>query len=246
MVAGLFLSPLANLAAPGAERTQTRRAAVLTLEMTTASLTRFQAFAGSSVICPPGQGSIRLKVDSQPAISEGFRVFFATVTLRRRSTISTLYQEQGAAVLRRARQITGSQDEAEDVLQEIFRKLVEKPETLDGVRNPTAWLCGATTHLCLNRIRDRKNRARLLEERVTPATPRSEPGSAELLALLRQALALIPDELSEVVVYYYLDQMTHAEIARVVGCSRRQVGNLLERAHAALEPHVAETKEVLP
>ena len=158
----------------------------------------------------------------------------ATVlSFERRRSISKLYQSHGAIVLRRAYRITGSHDEAKDVLQELFRRLVERPESLDGARNQVAWLYGATTHMCLNRIRDHKNRERLLQERRPPEHAH-EP-SAEGVALLRQALESLPDDLGSVLVYYYLDQMTHAEIASMMDCSRRHVGNLLERARAALK-----------
>jgi RNA polymerase sigma-70 factor, ECF subfamily len=49
---------------------------------------------------------------------------------------------------------------------------------------------------------------------------------------MRRMLAKLPDDLAQAVVYYYIDEMTHAEIAEQLGCSRRQVGNLLERAAA--------------
>ncbi|MGB5809992.1 MAG: sigma-70 family RNA polymerase sigma factor, partial [Polyangiales bacterium] len=71
-----------------------------------------------------------------------------------------------------------------------------------------------------------------LAEKVAPVETRSP--SAETGALVRQALELLPEELANAFVYYYVDQMTHAEIAEVMGCSRRQVGNLLERAHDRL------------
>ncbi len=145
-------------------------------------------------------------------------------------------------VLRRARQITGNEHDAEEVVQEIFGKLLEEPEGLDRARNPTAWLYGATTHLCLNLIRNRKNRDRLLREKVMPVE--AEQRSAETAALVQQALDALPDELSATFVYYYVDQMTHSEIADTLGCSRRQVGNLLERAHAKLETLVGRTSEV--
>jgi RNA polymerase sigma-70 factor (ECF subfamily) len=160
-------------------------------------------------------------------------VIFAALSSAQRKTIGELYRSHGAMVLRRARQITGNEHEAEEVVQEIFGKLLEEPESLDRARNPTAWLYGATTHLCLNRIRNRKNRERLLKEKVMPVE--GEQRSAETAALVQQALEALPEELSAAFVYYYLDQMTHSEIAGILGCSRRQVGNLLERAHAKLE-----------
>jgi RNA polymerase sigma-70 factor (ECF subfamily) len=56
--------------------------------------------------------------------------------------------------------------------------------------------------------------------------PTADP---EQLAELRQLLSRLEEPLASVLVYYFFDQMTHAEIAELVGCSRRQVGNLLAR-----------------
>ena len=40
----------------------------------------------------------------------------------------------------------------------------------------------------------------------------------------------MPADVASAVVYHHLDGMTHAEVAELLGCSRRQVGYLLERA----------------
>ena len=45
--------------------------------------------------------------------------------------------------------------------------------------------------------------------------------------MLRSTLRRMPPPLGEVAIYYHLDGLTHAEIAELVGCSRRQVGNHL-------------------
>ena len=56
--------------------------------------------------------------------------------------------------------------------------------------------------------------------------------SAEELAVLHAELARLPEPLAQVAVYRYVDEMTHDEIARILGCSRRHVGDLLERLEA--------------
>ena len=150
-----------------------------------------------------------------------------------KSRVDSLYQRYGAVVFRRARQITRCEHEAEEILQEIFRNLLENPESLDRARNDLAWMYGATTHLSLNRIRNRKNRDRLLREKSPSPGPDSV--CAESATLAQRALDALPDELSAAFVYRYFDEMTHREIARILGCSRRQVGNLLDRAHERLE-----------
>jgi RNA polymerase sigma factor (sigma-70 family) len=145
--------------------------------------------------------------------------------------IERIYRDHGHVVLRRAEQILGDRDEAVDVMQELFASLMDDPAQFDGRSRITTWLYSATTHSCLNRIRNRRTRARILASaeasRHGVAGPR-----AEQIAAVRQLLTRMPDELARVAVYYYIDEMTHDEIARLIGCSRRQVGNLLERAHS--------------
>ncbi|MCE9577232.1 MAG: sigma-70 family RNA polymerase sigma factor [Deltaproteobacteria bacterium] len=148
------------------------------------------------------------------------------------ATLERLYREQAPAVLRRARQILHDEDEARDALQEIFLALVDR-FAFEERGGTTAWFYMRTTHFCLNRLRDGKNRARLRSEHGAPL-PTSAPPRGETVMIARDVLARLPVELAEVAVYYYCDEMTHDEIATLLGCSRRHVGNLLARLH--LEP----------
>lgn len=147
--------------------------------------------------------------------------------LRTREDVAALYAAHGHLVLRRARQILNDEAEAQDVLQEIFVSLIHRPEQFSGTSSFTTFLYSASTNRCLNRLRDGKNRRRLLsEQRATEAVD----GRGERLAQMRQLLARLPADLAQVVVYSYLDEMTHEEIAEQLGCSRRHVGDLLARA----------------
>jgi RNA polymerase sigma-70 factor (ECF subfamily) len=143
------------------------------------------------------------------------------------SDIEAAYRSHGHSVLRRARRLLGDDQEAREVLQEIFTSLLAKPDQFGGRSSILTWLYTVTTHACLNRIRNRRTRLRILE-----AQPRSEASPApdlEAMAAARQMLARLPGDQAEAAVYYYFDEMTHAEIADVLGCSRRHVGDLLER-----------------
>jgi RNA polymerase sigma-70 factor (ECF subfamily) len=147
----------------------------------------------------------------------------------RAALLDRLYREHGPAVLRRARQILQDEDEARDALQEIFLLLANHP-TFEQRGGTTAWFYTRTTHFCLNRLRDNKNRARLRLERGEQL-PVSAPARGENVVLARDVLAHLPIELAEVAVYYHCDEMTQDEIAVLMGCSRRHVGHLLERLH---------------
>jgi RNA polymerase sigma factor (sigma-70 family) len=150
------------------------------------------------------------------------------------SDYETLYRRYAPMVQRRARALLGSEAEALDVVQDLFASLLERPEQFGQKSALSTFLYSATTHACWTRLRQQRGRRRLLAEHL-PAGERSEDARGERLALLREALAELDEELAQVAVYYYLDEMTHAEIAELLGCSRRQVGYLLERLTAKLE-----------
>ncbi|HUJ27052.1 MAG TPA: sigma-70 family RNA polymerase sigma factor [Myxococcales bacterium] len=145
--------------------------------------------------------------------------------------VERLYRSHGHLVLRRARTLLGNEQDAQEALQEVFLALLRGPAA--DVRNLTSWLYGATTHFCLNQLRNRATSARLLEQRG-PAVSEA-PARAEALAEVRGLLAQLPEQVALAVVYHHLDGMTHDEVAAMLGCSRRQVGYLLERATARME-----------
>jgi RNA polymerase sigma-70 factor (ECF subfamily) len=143
--------------------------------------------------------------------------------------VESLYRAYGHSVLRRARQILASDDDAREILQEIFTDLVARPEQFAHRSSPATFLYAVTTNACLARLRDRKNRVRLVDEHVRPWATDVDPRSPAAAAIVRDLLAELADAEAHATVHYYLDGMTHAEIAEVLNCSRRHVGDLLDR-----------------
>jgi RNA polymerase sigma-70 factor (ECF subfamily) len=153
--------------------------------------------------------------------------------------VEALYRTYGHSVLRRARQILASEDDAADVLQELFTSLVARPHQFDGRSAPSTFLYAATTHACLSRLRNQRNRQRLLDEQVRPWRTDIDPHTAEAALTVRGVLAQLPDDEARAAIYHYLDGMNHGEVAAVLGCSRRHVGDLLDR----VSRRMAERKE---
>lgn len=146
---------------------------------------------------------------------------------------SELYRRHAPTVFRRARQILGSECDAQEVVQELFLSLYERPDQYSGKSSMVTFLYGATTHACLNRLRDGRNRLRLVKERYVPQEPARVEPTPEMRLLLRQALGTLPRELAEALVYYVVDGLSQQEISEVLGCSRRHVGDLLMRLERA-------------
>jgi RNA polymerase sigma factor (sigma-70 family) len=157
------------------------------------------------------------------------------------SDLDDIYRRHGPAVLRRARQILGSHADAEEALQDVFLSLARAPHQFDGRSSMTTFLYSVTTHLCLNRLRDHRRRAAILrgQARVVSGGAADAP-DGERAAILRQLIARMPDELATPAVHHYFDEMTHEEIAELLGCSRRHVGDLIERTRAWVAAEVGE------
>jgi RNA polymerase sigma factor (sigma-70 family) len=152
--------------------------------------------------------------------------------LAKPGAIAALYASHGHMVLRRARALLQNEAEAQDVTQEIFASLVQRPEQFEGRSAPSTFLYAATTHLALRKMRDRNHRAHLVQLFVAPSKrdAHHDP-QGETLAVLRDVLGRVPPELAVVATYVYLDEMSHDEVSTLLGCSRRTVGNLLQRFH---------------
>ncbi len=151
--------------------------------------------------------------------------------------IAALYRSYGHSVLRRARQILASDADAKDVLHEIFAGLVSRPEQFNGKSAPSTFLYAATTNACLTRLRDHKNRVRLLDEHVKPWTTDVDPRALDTRVMVRAVLAELPEDEARAAVYHHLDGMSHAEVAELLGCSPRHVGDLLARTTERLRSH---------
>jgi RNA polymerase sigma factor (sigma-70 family) len=146
--------------------------------------------------------------------------------------IEALYRRFGPMVLRRGRRFLPP-EAAEDVLHEVFVRVLERFDAFRHEASPATWLFAVTTRLCLNRLRDAKRRGELLE-RHAPALRGLDgaSGGPEQAALLRELWARILDDDEEVAMIgalYHVDGMTTADIGAMLGVSDRTVANRLTR-----------------
>jgi RNA polymerase sigma-70 factor (ECF subfamily) len=140
-----------------------------------------------------------------------------------------LYRRHAPSAFRRARRLLGNSADAHEVVHDVFLSLIERPEQYRGESRVSTFLYSTVTHACLNRLRNQKNRRRLLTEHAPITLPDLHSTPAQRSSELRSVLERMPEPLALVAVYYYIDDLSHAEIARVMGCSSRHVGNLLTR-----------------
>ena len=82
--------------------------------------------------------------------------------MRNEPELALIYQRYAPIVFRRARQILGNEVDAGEVVQDVFLSLLERPEQYGGRSSITTFLYRMTTNACLARLRDERNRERLL------------------------------------------------------------------------------------
>ena len=138
------------------------------------------------------------------------------------------YRTWGPALVRKAERILRSREDAVDVVHALFVDLI--PRWSRDVDLP--YLYRAVTNRCLNVVRDRGTRARLLEREARIAAPvgrvRLDDQVVGVGLIAALADRLDPGHL-EVLVARFVDDMTQEEIAEHLGLSRKTIGKRLDR-----------------
>jgi RNA polymerase sigma-70 factor, ECF subfamily len=141
------------------------------------------------------------------------------------------YRAFGPALVRKAERVLRNREDAVDVVHGLFADLI--PRWTKDVDLP--YLYRAVTNRCLNMVRDRNTRARLLEREGTTAAPvgrvklEDQVVGVGLIAALAEKL---DESHMEVLVARFVDDMTQEEIAEHLGLSRKTIGKRLDRIRA--------------
>ncbi len=151
--------------------------------------------------------------------------------------LEEIFHEHYRLVYRAAYSVTGSEQEAEDVLQTLFLQLLRSGVPPGFRKNPKAYLYRAAINQALNAVRSRRRHAQIFDLAGLEAAvdvPGDPPHDAELRKRLLQALATLNRRAVEMVLLRYLHKCSKAEIASVFGTSRGVVAVTLWRARARL------------
>ncbi len=165
-----------------------------------------------------------------------------------------LFEEHHRLIFRTAWRVTGNANDAEDVLQTIFLRLLKRPPAALETGNAGGYLRRAAINASLDLIRSRK-RSRLVAldqqiiEEVEPAVDgASDPGrrfaSLELRDRLRRELAKVNPRAAEMFVLRYFEGYRNSEIGPMMGTSRMTVAVTLHRLRKRLRLALADELNV--
>ncbi|HEX9727879.1 MAG TPA: RNA polymerase sigma factor [Gemmatimonadales bacterium] len=129
---------------------------------------------------------------------------------------------------------TGNPDAAEDVVQEVYLRLHEKPPAdLSRLRS---WLYAVATNVARDDVRTARRRADILRREVNQVplpTPAPDPAVAVERADLRGRLRVAMEVLTareRTALLMREEGFRHREIAEAVGTTTKTIGTLMARA----------------
>lgn len=148
--------------------------------------------------------------------------------------IEEIFREHHQLVYRTACVITGSPDDAEDVLQTIFLRLLARGVP-PNLKDSKAYFYSAAVKVSLNVLRARRRHVLTADSDVFEAPL---PGHSEIDHLLRaqlyQAIERLSPRTVEILMLRYVEDMPEPQIAKMLGRSRGTVAVTLFRALARL------------
>jgi RNA polymerase sigma-70 factor (ECF subfamily) len=165
-------------------------------------------------------------------------------------SLGRLYQDHGQALFAFLLNLTRSESDTRDLLQELFVKLAKHPTLLDGVREERAFLIRLAHNLAIDQIRRRgtreKNYGQLAGEMASVFAASVDLDEQAFRQALEDALGELPPEQRTVVHLKLWERMTFEAIAEALdiplntAASRYRYG--LDKLRERLRPLYEEIK----
>ena len=145
-------------------------------------------------------------------------------------------------LLRFALQILQNEEEAKDVLQDIFLKLWQKREELEKVENLEAFAIRMTRNRCLDLIRSR----RTISLEIVKKNNRMDEdcsdtdylANTEMVGLVKRIIADLPDLQRTVIHLRDIEQLEYEEIAETIGMNVNSIRVNLSRARKKVRDEI--------
>jgi RNA polymerase sigma-70 factor (ECF subfamily) len=158
-----------------------------------------------------------------------------------KSWLEPIYRQHAAAVLQTAFRITGSPDDAEDVLHTVFERLARRSRAPDFSAGALPYLRRAAANAALDLLRSSRRRITVsILEAPTAETADASPApdrvhdGRELMSRIRSMLAALTPRQAEMFVLRYFEGLDNRGIADYFDTTPGTVAVTLHRVRARL------------
>jgi RNA polymerase sigma-70 factor (ECF subfamily) len=152
-----------------------------------------------------------------------------------------------------------NEEDAADAAQEAFVRVYQNCGKFDANQKFTTWLYAIATNLIKDRYRHRTRHPQVSLDAENEATgenfresvPEHGPTPGETLAtaeraeIVRHAVAALPDELRTPLILSEYDELPHAEIGQILGCTAKAVETRIYRARQQLRVSLGKLLEAV-
>ncbi len=132
--------------------------------------------------------------------------------------VRKLYEQYGFLIHGRCLGILGSQDDAQDAVQEVFARLIESHHRIRDPEKVVAWIYRAAQNHCFNVLRQRRKFRGAIDadEVVSGEKPDSELSRRQIIRL---ALECHNRKVREAVYYTHIEGLNQTDIQKICGQS---------------------------
>lgn len=148
---------------------------------------------------------------------------------------SRLFEEYHSLVFRTAYRITGNAADAEDVLQNIFLRLMRR-DSDTALMSEESYLRRAAVNASLDVLRAKRGELNLPLDQFSSQAADSQ--SRELRDCLRRAFAKLTPRSAEIFALRYFEDLTNRQIAQMLDMSQVLVAVTLHRTRRQLQKEI--------
>lgn len=199
--------------------------------------------------------AIRQPIEVSPAPGESDESLMLRYAQNEPAAFDELFSRHHSSVLAFIRGFVPATQEAEDLLQQVFLRVIRNRERYQPTAKFTTWLYTITRSVCIDSTRKRKPKAvlRIVHSRETgeqeiaseeiagsDICPRQTLHESTLRERIEQALQTIPETQREVFLLRENTTLTFAEMGAMLGCSENTVKSRMHYALLALRSKLEE------
>ncbi len=156
--------------------------------------------------------------------------------------VEALVREHSRLVFKVALAAVRNSHDAEDIVQEVFLRVLRSRRRLAEVADMRAWLARIAWNVANDRWRSERA-TEVLDDVAEPRSPAASPEHSaerqEMAEVVAHMIAALPRELRDPLVFSTMEEMAGVEVAKVLGIPEAAVRSRVFRARQILRERLA-------
>ena len=163
---------------------------------------------------------------------------------RDRSNVERLYLSYSDTVFRIGVLYMGNEQEAHDIVQDVFLKLLSHPRRFEDEEHEKAWILRVAINRCKDQLKSHWKKKRIswneYQERIAFSAEDTRREHWEEQQIIMDAVMKLPDIYKEVVLLHYYEGYKAEEIAGIMHRNPSTVRSRLQKARELLKESLKE------